>query len=122
MVESKSEHKREMTEAAETAAVAVAEATWPQTRAVLRLILIVLGVAAIMWALYKLEGVILLLVLSIFFAYLIAPLVEFVHHPVWLRGRERKHLMPRTLAIGIVYLVLFGSLGLTVYLLLPQVG
>ena len=119
------EQKKDSTEAAEvaeTAAEAAAEATWPQTRVVLRLILIVLGVAALIWALYMLEGVILLLVLSIFFAYLIAPLVEFVHHPVWLRGRERKHLMPRTLAIGVVYLMIFGGIGLTVYLLLPQVG
>lgn len=117
-----STHKQEVKEVAETAAVAAAEATWPQTRVVLRLILIVLGVAMVIWALYKLEGVILLLVLAIFFAYLIAPLVEFVHHPIWLRGRERKHFVPRTLAIGIVYLIIFGGLGLAVYLLLPQVG
>jgi predicted PurR-regulated permease PerM len=122
MVDQKSEHKKEVAEVAETAAVAAAEASWPQTRAVLRLILIVLGVAAIIWALYLLEGVILLLVLSIFFAYLIAPLVEFFHHPVWLRGRERKHFIPRTLAIGVVYLLIFGGLGLAVYILLPKVG
>ncbi|HYG11806.1 MAG TPA: AI-2E family transporter [Pyrinomonadaceae bacterium] len=122
MAERKSEHKQEVEEAAETAAVAAAEASWPQTRAVLRLILIVLGVGAIIWALYMLEGVILLLVLSIFFAYLIAPLVELVHRPVWLRGGKQQHLIPRTLAIGIVYLVIFGGSGLAVYLLLPQVG
>ncbi len=122
MVDQKSEHQKEVAEVAETAAVAAAEASWPQTRAVLRLILIVLGVAAIIWALYLLEGVILLLVLSIFFAYLIAPLVEFVHRPVWLRGSGRKHFIPRTLAIGVVYLLLFGGLGLAVYLLLPKVG
>ncbi|HKQ04254.1 MAG TPA: AI-2E family transporter [Blastocatellia bacterium] len=118
MVEQKAERK----EMAETAAVAAAEATWPQTRAVLRLILIILAVAGAIWALYLLEGVILLLVLSIFFAYLIAPLVELFHRPVRLAGRERQHLIPRTLAIGIVYLLLFGGLGLAVYLLLPQVG
>ncbi|MDQ1613004.1 MAG: hypothetical protein QOG00_2935 [Pyrinomonadaceae bacterium] len=122
MAEGKSKHKQEVEEVAETAAVAAAEASWPQTRAVLRLILIILGVAAVIWALYMLEGVILLLVLSIFFAYLIAPLVEFVHRPVWLRGRKREHFIPRTLAIGVVYLFIFGGLGLTVYLLLPQVG
>ena len=107
---------------AETAAVAAAEATWPQTRAVLRLILIVLGVLALIWALYKLEGVILLLVLSIFFAYLIAPLVELVHRPVKVRKGKRQHLVPRTLAIGVVYFALFGGLGFSIYLLLPQVG
>jgi predicted PurR-regulated permease PerM len=124
MVELKSKHKQEVEEVAETAAVAAAEASWPQTRVVLRLILIVLGVAGVIWALYLLEGVILLLVLSIFFAYLIAPLVELVHRPIKIRGRRshRQHLIPRTLAIGIVYLVIFGGLGLAVYVLLPQVG
>ena len=111
---------REAVEVAETAAAAAAEASWPQTRAVLRLIFIVLAVAFVMWALYMLEGVLLLLVLSIFFAYLIAPLVELVHRPFQVRGRRR--LLPRALAIGLVYLVIFGSLGLTVYLLLPQIG
>ena len=105
---------------ATTAAVAATEATWPQTRAVLRLILIVLLVTGFIWALYRLTSVLLLLVLSIFFAYLIAPLVELVHRPIYFRGRER--LMPRPIAIGIVYLLIFGSLALIVYLLLPQVG
>lgn len=119
MVEQKSEHKKEVAAAAETAAVA-AEAIWPQTRAVLRLIFIVLGVAAVIWMIYKLEGVLLLLVLSIFFAYLIAPLVDLVQRSFQVRGR--KHLIPRAVAIGIVYVALFGSLGLTLYLLLPSLG
>ena len=122
MAERKSEHRKEVEEVAETAAVAAAEATWPQTRVVLRLILIVLGVAAVIWALYMLEGVILLLVLSIFFAYLIAPLVELVHRPLKFGGGKRQKRIPRTLAIGIVYLLIFGGLGLVIYLLLPQVG
>ncbi|MCA1556162.1 MAG: AI-2E family transporter [Acidobacteria bacterium] len=60
MVEQKM-NSTEVAEVAETAAVAAAEASWPQTRVVLRLISIVLGVAAVIWALYRLEGVILLL-------------------------------------------------------------
>ena len=105
---------------AETAAVAAAEASWPQTRAILRVIIIVLLVAALMWVLYRLEGVLLVVVLAIFFAYLIAPLVEFVRRPFNLRGRE--HIMPRTAAIGIVYLVIFGSIGISIYLLAPRLG
>jgi predicted PurR-regulated permease PerM len=106
--------------AATSATTAVAAAGWAQTRAVLRLLVVVLLVAAAIWALYRLQGVILLLVLAIFFAYLIAPLVEIVHRPLKIGGRER--LMPRVLAIGIVYLAIFGSLGLAIFLLLPQVG
>lgn len=118
-----SEHKisrQETQEVAETAAAAAATANWPQTRAILRLIFIILAVVATIWVVYLLEGVLLLVVLSVFFAYLIAPLVEFFRRPFNLRGRER--LMPRVAAIAIVYVLIFGSLGLTIYLLLPQIG
>ena len=112
--------KQEVQEAAETAAVAAAEAAWPQTRAILRVIFIILAVMAALWLLYVLEGVILLVVLAIFFAYLIAPLVEFVHRPFNVRGHER--VMPRPIAIGIVYMVIFGAIGVALYLLLPKLG
>jgi predicted PurR-regulated permease PerM len=107
-------------EVVETAAVAAAEASWPQTRAILRIIFIVLAVAAVMWMLYALEQILLLVVLAIFFAYLIAPLVEFVRRPIKLRSRAR--LMPRPLAIGVVYLVIFGGLGVITYLSIPKLG
>jgi predicted PurR-regulated permease PerM len=106
--------------AAASATHAAASAGWAQTRALLRLLLVILLVAAAIWALYRLQGVLLLLVLSIFFAYLIAPLVELVHRPLKIGSRAR--LMPRALAIGIVYLAIFGSLGVAIFLLLPQVG
>lgn len=110
--------------AAVSASVAATVASGAQTRAILRLIslilLVVLAALAFIWSLYKLQSVLLLLVLAIFFAYLIAPLVELVHRPLKLGGRER--LMPRPVAIGIVYLAIFGSIGLAVFLLLPQVG
>ncbi len=105
--------------ATETAAAAT-ETSAVQTRAVLRVILIALAVAAALWMLYALEGVILLAVLAVFFAYLISPVVEFVRRPFHLRGQER--VMPRALAVGIVYLVLFGTVGITLYILLPRLG
>lgn len=114
------EKKEETRQVAETAAAAAAEASWPQTRAILRIIIIILLVAALMWVLYRLEGVLLLVVLSVFFAYLIAPLVEFVRRPFNLRGRE--HIMPRTAALGIVYFVIFGSLILALWILLPRLS
>ncbi len=94
--------------------------TWLQTRAVLRIMLLLLAVAGLLWVVYRLTPLILLIVLSIFFAYLIAPLVDFVQRPFWLRGRER--VMPRGLAIAIVYVVLFVGIGLAVYLLIPQIS
>ncbi|HEX8495230.1 MAG TPA: AI-2E family transporter [Pyrinomonadaceae bacterium] len=118
------ERKKEAKEAAQTAAVAAAQVSGPQTRAILRVVWIALAalIAVLVgwWILRALTGVLLLVVLSIFFAYLIAPLVEFVHRPFKMRGRE--HIMPRAVAIGVVYLALFGSLGIGLWFLLPKIG
>jgi len=90
------------------------------TRTILRLILLLLAVAAGLWLLFALRGVILLLLLSMLFAYLVAPLVEFLCRPVaW---GPRPWAIPRPLAIAIVYLALFASLGLASYVLLPLLG
>ncbi|PYS37352.1 MAG: hypothetical protein DMF71_18740, partial [Acidobacteria bacterium] len=62
--------------------------------------------------------VILLVVLAVFFAYLVAPLVDLVQRPIRIGGRER--MMPRGLAIAIVYIVLFFGIGLAIYFLAPQ--
>src|SRR5438552_774554 len=95
-----------------------AVAAWVQTRVVLRIIVLLLAVAALLWIIYKLTTVLLLLVLSIFFAYLVAPLVDLVEKPVSIGGRNRK--MPRGLAIGVVYLFLFTVIGAGIYFLVPQ--
>jgi predicted PurR-regulated permease PerM len=110
----------DMKEVGDPATTAVASAPWSQTRALLRVILMLLAVVATMWILYALRGVILLVVLAIFFAYLLAPLVEYACRPFTVRGRA--HAMPRALAIGVVYLLLLGTLVLAAALLLPQVG
>ena len=94
--------------------------TWVHTRVVLRIVLILLAVAALLWIVYKLTAVILLVVLSIFFAYLLAPIVDLVQRPFRLGGRER--IMPRGLAIAIVYVVLFVGIGFSIYFLAPQLG
>jgi predicted PurR-regulated permease PerM len=91
-----------------------------QTRAVLRVILIVLAVAGLLWTLYLLEGVILLIVISILFAYVIAPLVEIFRRPIMIRGRARA--MPRVAAIGAVYLLFFVGVGTAMDLLLPRLA
>ena len=93
---------------------------WVQTRVVLRIIVLLLAVAALLWIIYKLTAVILLVVLSIFFAYLVAPLVDLVQRPIRVGKRER--IMPRGLAIAIVYMVLFIGIGLAIYFLAPQLG
>jgi len=93
---------------------------WVQTRMVLRIVVILLAVAAFLWIVYKLTTVLLLVVLSVFFAYLVAPLVDLVHRPIKIGRKERT--IPRGLAIGIVYVVLFVGIGLAIYFLAPQLG
>jgi len=94
--------------------------TWLQTRAILRILVLLLLVAGLLWVVYRLTPLILLLVLSIFFAYLVAPLVDLVQRPITVGGRER--IIPRTLAIAIVYVVLFVGIGLAIYFLIPQLS
>ena len=98
------------------ASVALTEA---KTRVVLRLasrttlwvavlvLLIYYLFEAVRWVFDALTGILLVVVLAIFFAYLIAPLIELLRRPFNARGRER--VMPRWLAIAVVYLALFGS-------------
>ena len=94
------------------------QASWLQTRAILRIILLLLLIAAVLWVIYRLTTLILLVVLAIFFAYLVAPLVDLVQRPLRIGGRER--VIPRGLAIGIVYLVLLVGGGVAIYFLIPQ--
>ena len=105
---------------AEGPPIGAAATSGPQTRALLRVIFVILAVAAALWALYALEAVLLLVVLAMFFAYLIAPLVEVVRRPFILRRCER--LMPRSLAIGVVYIMLFGSGVVASYAVLPNLS
>ena len=93
---------------------------WAQTRVILRIIVILLAVGAVLWVIYKLTTVLLLVILSVFFAYLVAPLVDLVQRPIRIGGRKR--VVSRGPAIGIVYLVLFLGIGLAIYFLLPQLA
>ncbi|MBC8032186.1 MAG: AI-2E family transporter [Pyrinomonadaceae bacterium] len=110
----------ETKEAARAAAKVAVEATWPQTRAVLRIILIILVVAVTLWILIKLTAVILLLILSIFFAYFVSPLVEFLRRPVRLAGKQ--FAIPRTLAIALSYIIIVGAVVVGIYFLAPRLG
>ena len=66
---------------------------------------------------YRLRSFLLLLVLAVFFAYLVAPLVRVLRRPISARGRS--FALPLPLAIGVIYVAIFGSLAVAVVLLLP---
>lgn len=114
---------QETKEITRTAKAAV-EASWLQTRLVLRVIVIVLVTYYLFegarWVIAKLTGVILLLVLSIFFAYLVAPLVEFLSRPIRISGR--RFAIPRSLAIVLSYVLIVAVVVLGIYLLAPRLG
>lgn len=96
----------------------------PSTQSILRVVLVVfLGIllVAILGAtLYWLKSLIFLIVLSIFFAYLLNPLVKLIRLPF--KQRHLEKLMPRSLAIVIAYLVVFTVLGISISYLAPRIA
>jgi predicted PurR-regulated permease PerM len=75
------------------------------------------------WIFHALTGVLLVVVLAIFFAYLISPLIELVRKGLASRGGDGEpRLLPRTAAIAVVYAAIFGSLGLGAWVLTPRLG
>ena len=107
-------------EAATTAAKAAVEASGVPTRTVLRIIIILLTVIVVLWVISKLTGIILLLVLSIFFAYLVSPMVEFLRRPRTIGGRTVA--IPRVGAITLAYLILIGGILLVVFGIVPRLS
>lgn len=115
---------KETKDVAVTAARAAVEAYGPPTRVIFRVILIVilivLVVIGLLWVISKITGIILLLVLSIFFAYLVSPLVEFLRQPRQI-GR-RTIAIPKVVAITLAYLIITGAIVLAIFVVLPSLS
>lgn len=83
--------------------------------------LVIVGIAQAMVGLISaLTGLSLLVVLSVFFAYLIHPLVRLIRRPF--KRRHLEKFMPRPMAIVIAYLVVFSVVGFGIASLAPKVG
>lgn len=74
-------------------------------RAVLQILLLVLAAALVLWLIFALRKVILLLVFTVLFCYLIAPMVDLLVGPRRLGPLTWR--VPRPLAIFAVYVLLF---------------
>ena len=61
-----------------------------------------------------------MIVLAIFFAYIIEPLVKFIRLPF--KERNLDKLMPRSLAIAVAYVFVFGVLGLAIAYAAPLIS
>ena len=107
-------------ETAVTAAKVAAEVAGSPTRVVLRVIFILLIVTGVLWIISKITGIILLLVLSIFFAYLVSPLVEFLRRPRTIG--KRTIAIPKVVAIVLSYLIILAVIVFAIFVLLPSFG
>jgi predicted PurR-regulated permease PerM len=105
---------------ASTAARAAVEAYGPSTRVVLRIIFVLLVVIACLWVIAKITGIILLLVLSIFFAYLVSPLVEFLRRPRTI-GKQTIAI-PKVAAIALAYVILLAAIVFAILVILPSLS
>ena len=106
----------------EAATRTTVEIPGPPNRVILRVaiivIAVVIGAIALWWVISRLTGIILLLVLSIFFAYLVAPLVDFLRRPRSLGTRT--FAIPKALAILLAYLTIAVVAIVAVYAVLPS--
>ena len=95
----------------------------PSVRSIVRVVLITLVLLFIMGfvtsLLVSLTHLFFLIVLSVFFAYLIDPLVKLIRRPF--KERQLEKLMPQPAAIFIAYLIVFSILGLAIASLAPRV-
>ena len=96
------------------------EAYGPSTRVVLRIIVVLLVVIVVLWILAKITGIILLLVLSIFFAYLVSPLVEFLRRPRTIG--KRNIAIPKVIAIVLSYLIILAAIVFVIFVVLPSLS
>lgn len=100
------------------------DASTPRFRTIIRVVgitLLLLFVAGFLQTLISsLTYLFFLIVLSVFFAYLIDPLVRIIRRPFKERNLER--LMPRSLAIVVAYLFVFTVVGVLIANIAPSVG
>ena len=90
------------------------------TRVIVRVIFLLAGLIIACWLVYQIRDVLLLLVLSIFFCYLIAPIVRLIEQPVYIGRYEIK--MPRSIAILVVYLLIGGVFFAVLQLVWPPLS
>lgn len=96
----------------------------PTARSIGRVVLVAMvisGLAALAgFMVYWLQHLILLLILSVFFGYLIDPLVRLIRRPF--KERNKESFMPRSLAIVLAYLLVFAALALSISYLAPRIS
>ncbi len=117
------EDEKSVDEVAQPAQNIVFDPSTPPVRSIVRVVLVTLLILAIAGflttILSALTYLFFLIVLAVFFAYLIRPLVEMIRHPFDNPSYDK--FMPRPAAIAIAYLIVFSTLGIAVTVLTPIV-
>jgi predicted PurR-regulated permease PerM len=94
----------------------------PPIRSILRTVIITLicvGVAGYVQSLLSsITYLFFLVILSVFFAYLMDPIVRLIRRPF--EGSRAERLMPRPLAIFIAYILVFAALGFAAATIAPS--
>lgn len=115
--------KRELREKQQLARRVYLDASSPSVLSITRVVVITL---LLLFIFNRLESIFLslkslffLVILSVFFAYLIDPLVKLIRKPF--KERQLERLMPRSVAIVIAYVFVFTVLGLAISNLAPRV-
>ena len=95
----------------------------PSIRSIVRVVIITMlliyAAGSVRSIVASITSLFFLVVLAIFFAYLIDPLVKLIRKPFKARGIDR--YMPRSLAIVIAYVIVFTVLGIAISNLAPRV-
>lgn len=121
--ESKKSTRRELRERQQLARRVFLDPSSPSIISIVRVVVITLILVFISnrieSVIRSLTSLFFLIVLSIFFAYLIDPLVKLIRRPF--KERHLDKYMPRSIAIVIAYLVVFTVVGLAISNLAPKV-
>jgi predicted PurR-regulated permease PerM len=95
----------------------------PSVRSILRVVVITLVLifvaGSVQTIVASLAALVFLISLSVFFAYLIDPLVRVIRRPFKERNLDR--LMPRSIAIVVAYIFVFAIIGVAIAYIAPQV-
>ncbi|HEY0049718.1 MAG TPA: AI-2E family transporter [Pyrinomonadaceae bacterium] len=96
----------------------------PPVLSIVRIVVITLLILAVAdfakGIIVSLTHLFFMVILAVFFAYLIEPLVKLIRQPFEERQRER--FMPRPLAIAVAYILVFSILGIAIAWLAPLVN
>ena len=82
--------------------------------------MVLLAVGVVLWVISKITGILLLLILSIFFAYFVSPLVEFLRRQRVIGGRTIA--IPKVVAIALAYLIILAAIVFAVFVVLPSLS